>query len=283
MKFVCPASEFIKTSPPDETNSPILPVNAPSKIDTLNLWWHEGERSAAENLAFDEALLAHSEQRPSLRFYQWSHHHGVAWTMGYFQRFAEMPFATESGTSETQDLDIARRWTGGGLVCHQGDYPYTLTVPADHWLAKIPATDCYRWIHQRLAASIRETSGIAATAQAVASNGKSASPARACFAEPVHWDVVITDSDAVSGHEEKIAGAAQRRSQGRLLHQGSVILPFKTKGEERDETTFRWRQNFANLLCDSAVEKGPPSDELLDHAAQLASDRYRTREWREKF
>ena len=159
--------------------------------------------------------------------------------MGYFQRFAEMPFAVESETSDTQDLDIARRWTGGGLVCHQGDSPYTLTVPADHWLAKISATDCYRWIHDLLATSIREPTGINAVAQAVVSEELSASPARACFAEPVHWDVIVAENSAGGSDGKKIAGAAQRRSRGRLLHQGSVILPSQEGGKPDAEATLR--------------------------------------------
>ena len=69
-----------------------MPVNAPSRIEGLNVWWHEGERCAAENLAFDEALLTRSEQRPTLRFYQWSRHHGVCVDDGLFPTFRRNAF-----------------------------------------------------------------------------------------------------------------------------------------------------------------------------------------------
>jgi lipoate-protein ligase A len=258
-------------------------VNPPSKLESLDVWWHDGHRSAAANLAFDEALVSQHDQRPVLRFYQWSQRFGEAWTMGYFQRHAEIPFAAKAEMDKLAKLDIARRWTGGGLVCHRGDIPYTLIVPADHWLAKIPATDSYRWIHERLAASIRESIGIAAVAQTVCSEDIPAAPAGACFAEPVHWDVVMLESDDDPSEGKKIAGAAQRRSRGRLLHQGSVILPPGKGSESPADATPDWRQAFARRLCESPDQSWTPDDELITHAAELTSSRYGARSWRERF
>ena len=260
-------------------------MNAPSKLETLDVWWHGGEHSAAENLAFDQALLDQLDERPVLRFYQWQQRNSTPWTMGYFQRWAEMPLATGTEKSTSRDLDIARRWTGGGLVCHQGDFPYTLMVPSDHWLAKLSATDCYRWIHERLATSIREARGIAAVAQAAVPDEQSVSPTRACFAEPVHWDVTIAEDAEGSEGEKKIAGAAQRRSRGRLLHQGSVILPAPQGSiiEDSEAANLQWRQAFAKLLCDSPQENWSPNEQSLEHANELVRTRYGSQLWRERF
>ena len=249
------------------------------------MWWHDGERTAAENLAFDEALLDDVDRKPVIRFYRWSHQYGESWTMGYFQRWREMPFASRStdAAAGSAHVDAARRWTGGGLVCHQGDLPYTLAVPAEHWLAKMPATDCYQWIHKILATAIRQVNGIDAIAMPATTEKGPASPSQVCFTEPVHWDVVLTDGTGNDRNGQKIAGAAQRRSRGRLLHQGSVILPSANATKSAVNNERDWRQAFALLLCNSPTRDWFPGEQLIRCADVLARDRYSTQAWREKF
>src|SRR5436190_21177439 len=72
-----------------------------------------GPRSAAENMALDEALL-HSvaiPRKPVLRFYSWSE---PAASFGYFQKYKEIERLT-------QLRPLVRRPTGGGLVPHNRD------------------------------------------------------------------------------------------------------------------------------------------------------------------
>src|SRR5262245_20435353 len=76
-------------------------------------------RSAAVNMAIDEALLEHSTT-PALRFYSWNR---PALSFGYFGRLAD---AMKSGNSR----EIVRRWTGGGIVLHGADLTYSLILPA---------------------------------------------------------------------------------------------------------------------------------------------------------
>lgn len=212
----------------------------------------------------DEALLD-SADAPTLRFYRWR---SPAVTMGYFQRYKDLPLDSFS------DSEIVRRWTGGGLVDHRNDLPYSLIVPADHWLSTAPATDSYRWIHQRLAQALREKNCVDAIAVDVERRDAQAStqPAMACFSSAVAWDV----SDAKSGR--KLSGAAQRRSQKRLLHQGSVILddhPASDAGE--------WRSVFAERLAPARLVDWSPTAATLEAAVRLADKKYHTNEWRERF
>src|SRR5688500_17905926 len=85
-------------------------------------------RSAAENMAVDEALLqwVASWTRPVLRFYSWSE---PAATFGYFQKYTEIERMTSL-------RPLVRRPTGGGLVPHDADWTYSLVFP--------PSADWYR-------------------------------------------------------------------------------------------------------------------------------------------
>jgi lipoate-protein ligase A len=256
-------------------------TDGPQTLSNLAVWWHNGARSAAANLAMDEALVTSVDQ-PVLRLYQWQ---GEAWTMGYFQKWQEMPFhqggrSTAGDPGALGNRDVARRWTGGGLVDHQEDSPYTLTIPADHALAQMPATESYRWIHERVAAALRDALNISASARAVedSSSGPSSSspPAQVCFEAPVHWDVV---ENFTTGESRKIAGAAQRRSRGHLLHQGSVILPEDIAANASQD----WRRSLVEKLSTHPINDWQPSPRLLTHAQQLETERYATEAWTQRF
>lgn len=212
----------------------------------------------------DEALLGSAEV-PTLRFYRWQN---PAVTLGYFQRCKDLPLDSFG------DSEIARRWTGGGLVDHRHDLPYSLIVPAQHWLSTLPATDSYRWIHQRLAQALRATSCVDAIAADVEPRHPQASTqaAMACFSSAVAWDI----SDAKSGR--KLCGAAQRRSQRRLLHQGSVILDDHCASDAG-----RWRSVFAERLAPARWVDWSPAAATLEAAVRLADKKYRTSEWRKRF
>jgi len=241
---------------------------SPSKLDSLFIWWDESSRSAAEHLAVDEALLD-VRDLPILRFYRWQ---SPAVTTGYFQRWRDLSLDTFRGS------EIARRWTGGGLVDHRHDLPYSLIVPAGHWLATVPAVESYRWIHAHLAQALRETTPLDAIAEDGARDDSrtTSQPALACFTAPVAWDV----TDASSG--QKISGAAQRRSRRRLLHQGSVIVPDHAV-TEAGAGAESWRPAFARLLSSTQPVNWSAPEATLAAAARLANDKYQTVEWRERY
>lgn len=163
----------------------------------LDLWIDPVARDGPEQMACDEALLI-SAEAPVMRVFLWLR----PWvSAGYFTPM-------ETAAAVRPDLPHCRRWTGGGVVVHEGDFTFALTVPRVESLAVARPAESYRQIHLAMAAAVRETGeqpSLAATPAIGASE---------CFAGPVEHDVILRGT--------KIAGGAQRRTRRGLLHQGSL-------------------------------------------------------------
>lgn len=185
----------------------------------MELWFDSQARSGSEAMAVDEWLLE-TRQLPMMRIYKWD---GAWGSLGYFGKLEEAQ-ATFPG------LQWVRRWTGGGVVDHRGDWTYSLMIPKAFELARLKGGESYRAIHEVLVnvlASEGSTEPLLAAASQKAGG--------VCFENPVEFDVVGTTG-------EKLAGAAQRRCNAGLLHQGSVsvngdsILRGKLFAEQLSET-----------------------------------------------
>lgn len=159
---------------------------------------------AALNMATDEALLqqVHHLGKPALRFYSWSE---AAASFGYFQRYAEVIRATPL-------RPVIRRPTGGGIVSHDCDWTYSLVFPPHHPWYGLKAIESYRRVHDWVRGAFKQV-GVAAELASGARLARSGE----CFAGAEQFDVVVG--------EQKIAGAAQRRTRGGLLIQGSIQPP----------------------------------------------------------
>jgi len=151
-------------------------------------------------MALDQALFEHtfSTGIATVRFYQWGE---LARTVGYFHRFD--PNDHKNGTRPV------RRFTGGGVVDHGEDLTFVLNFPE----SSTTTAERYRWIHQCIVEALAGA-GFAATLEKEARS----SAGGLCFAQPVTSDII----DATG---TKIGGGAQRRSQGSVIHQGSIRLP----------------------------------------------------------
>ena len=72
---------------------------------------------------------------------------GPAVTFGYFD---------EEGTARRifpeRELHFVRRWTGGGIVDHRQDIPFTLAMHRRDGQGRPSSATLYRWIHGALAA-----------------------------------------------------------------------------------------------------------------------------------
>jgi len=196
-------------------------------------------------MAIDEALLEHCAC-PALRFYGWR---GPSVSFGYFGKFADI-------ARETKNREFVRRWTGGGSVLHGQDLTYSLITPASNPASLRGPPLIYAAIHsairQALAADGRETE------LAMAAGPKTSD---ACFANPVRDDLIFRG--------RKIAGAAQRRTRGGFLHQGSIQLPNLSKA---------FRGRFASALAKKIEhEEIPP--QVVARAAELAMEKYGTEAW----
>lgn len=148
-------------------------------------------------MACDEALLKLTD-RPVLRIFHWAH----PWvSAGYFTPFDE-------ARAVRPDLPVCRRWTGGGIVIHDGDFTFSLIAPRGERYAAMRPSESYRALHESLAAALSQAGCIAP------SLADHSAPGRECFAAPVLHDILCQG--------QKIAGGAQRRTKHGLLHQGSV-------------------------------------------------------------
>jgi len=169
---------------------------------------HSGPGDPAWNMAVDESLLttASAHNAPVLRFYAWT---GPAATFGYFQRYADVE-------ARTHLRPLIRRPTGGGIVPHDRDWTYSLTIPPGHAWHRVKAIESYRTLHEWVIRALRE---IGVSAELAPCCRKEAPGA--CFEGYEQYDVLWGG--------RKIAGAAQRRNASGLLIQGSVQPPLKAE------------------------------------------------------
>ena len=214
-------------------------------LEGLQLFDDREERSAALNMAVDEALLADCAA-PVLRFYRWER---PSISFGYFGRYAEV-------AAESERRDLVRRWTGGGIVPHGADLTYSVIVPRDHPFFQRSSLEIYGAVHDAICRTLQANGMKAALA-----NSAAPKVSEVCFANAVRADVI-------SGGQ-KIAGAAHRRTRAGLLHQGSI---------QRNNLPDRFREDFAGILCPQ-FERMTLSSKLSERAAEIAEKKYATNEW----
>jgi len=148
-------------------------------------------------MAVDHALLrfAATRGRPLLRLYAWRQ---PALSYGYCQKFP---------AHLVGQYEIVRRPTGGGLVYHGNDTTYTVVIPPGHALYRLSTNDAYQAIHRAVAAALTAQTELLRHARTPRGQYE-------CFQNPVAGDVVAGS--------QKLAGGAQRRGRGGVLHQGSI-------------------------------------------------------------
>ncbi|HSI65047.1 MAG TPA: hypothetical protein VLE43_18115 [Candidatus Saccharimonadia bacterium] len=221
------------------------------KLDHLYLWHDTVPHAGPLNMAIDEVLL-HQAKEPWLRCYAWSE---PSVSIG----FSQDPVAL---APTLPPFPVVRRWTGGGVVIHDGDWTYTLIVPRDHPFCELRPVETYRLIHVALIEALAGIGIDGCELQPVStSEGRGV-----CFVEPAMYDVVRGP--------DKIAGAAQRRSRLGFLHQASVqnvTLPgdFGTR--------------FAGILAEqvTVMPQAEVESQILAEATKLSTTRYGAASWLE--
>jgi len=218
-------------------------------LDQLQLWVDEAPHDAALNMALDEAMLL-SATIPWMRVYRWAQ---PSMSIGFSQSLSLVP-------EDKQHWPLVRRWTGGGVVVHDGDWTYTLGSPPGTPLFEERAAETYRWIHQAMIEAMDEAGLKGGELQPEhTSDGMGV-----CFVEPAKFDVVWQN--------KKVAGAAQRRTKQGFLHQGTVQeIPLP--------------DCFAALLAARIASKVVQLDDahtlsvLLPAAEMLVASKYGTQGW----
>jgi len=173
-----------------------------------------GASSAEENMRIDADLLSQlgEQERPVLRLYDWS---GKSATFGLLtkpEQYLNLEKVVE------QELDLAKRPTGGGIVFHIWDLAFSTLVPAKCSLFSENTLSNYALINDCVLNVVGSFMGGAFEASITPED---ASPLdgnckRFCMAQPTKYDVVWNGC--------KIAGAAQRQTKRGFLHQGTISL-----------------------------------------------------------
>lgn len=238
----------------------------------LDVYHDDFPRSAAMNMAIDEALLQVTDTS-SLRFYRWDH---PALSFGYFGKFADI-------ADYAADRDLVRRWTGGGIVLHGDDLTYSIIIPATAEFFGKSSKAIYAEIHGALRDALG-TNGASAQLAFVARDGsapRTDDPGRrsdnlqtgvtdpgynghACFANPVPADVMVNG--------QKVAGAAHRRTRAGLLHQGSI---------QHVALGIDFVERFADCLAENRTQQHLDGV-VLERAHQITDQKYATTAWLRK-
>ena len=219
----------------------------------LNVYHDLAPRSAAMNMAIDQALLE-SASAPSIRFYRWE---SPALSFGYFGRFADV-------ADKASERDLVRRWTGGGIVFHGEDLTYSVVIPASDPVFAESSMSIYENVHRALRKALvanGQSAELALAASVVDAGTEIVDRGYNCFANPVRADVMIGS--------RKVAGAAQRRTRAGLLQQGSV--QYVDLGNDLAE---RFAQALSEARCEKSLNKS-----LIERAQKIAEQKYGTDSW----
>jgi len=215
-------------------------------------------------MALDELLFEMQIQEsllPVLRFYSTSD----PWiSAGYSFRQAN-DLNTSSLVLENPKIPICRRVTGGGCVLHGKDLIFSLIARYDHESGPLNSVrTSYGMLHEGVKIALKNF-GLELefySSQRALPKGKD------CFRYPVASDL------AWKGH--KIAGGAQKRSRGVLLHQESIQKP---KCVERDALGRAVCEGLAAVMG-ITIRTEDLDPELLFQAERKASTQAKRETWK---
>lgn len=222
-------------------------------LPSLTLWKDTRPRCGEDNMAADELLL--SLPGSWLRIYHWSE---PTVTYGVFDTRKEA-----QRIFPASDIRFVRRWTGGGIVDHRNDTPFTLSLSRENFPVPPLSAALYAWIHGELASVFR---AIGIECHLLSSDAPDGG--RACWASPVTSD--ITDEQG-----RKLAGGGQRRTPHGILHQGSI--QGCTPAKDWDEL-FAARLS-AHVHIISGTEPVPGFEEKI---AVLSREKYASAQWNDE-
>jgi lipoyl(octanoyl) transferase len=216
------------------------------KLFNLSFFADAEARSAAENMALDEAIFLHTTY-PVMRSFRWIR---PAVSFGYFTPW-------RSVVERFGERDLVRRWTGGGIVEHGNDFTYSVIFPDQNLATN---AELYRFIHSALAELLR---GCGHPVEVLRYGDLPGS--NDCFERAVQCDLKVRG--------KKIAGAALRRTNKGILLQGSI---------QRIELPEDFTAMFANVLSEQ-TEKFALSGPIIETAALIAREKYGAAEWTQRF
>ncbi|MCR8643939.1 lipoate--protein ligase family protein [Paenibacillus sp. N1-5-1-14] len=177
---------------------------------------HTGNRTPAENMAIDEAILtAHSEGLvpPTVRFYGWD---PATLSIGYFQKSIK---EIDLDRVKEEGLGFVRRPTGGRAVLHDKELTYSIIVKEDYPGIPSGVTEAYRVLSEGLLLGFRNLGLNAEMVQLATEEDQqkyASMGSSACFDSPSWYELVVEG--------RKVAGSAQVRQKNVVLQHGSILL-----------------------------------------------------------
>jgi lipoyl(octanoyl) transferase len=165
--------------------------------------------------------------------------------------------------------DVSRRITGGGLVIHGADLPYTCIVHTSFGERLKTVSDSYAFFHGIVQDAFSRCN---LRCELHSTEQSSFRGSGRCFASPVKSDLMYNG--------KKIAGAAQKRKKGWILHQGSIAMDLFSREHQIDQTRFVKElvlsiQDFFSLpVCENNL-----SSQDIREIDDLMHSKYMSREW----
>lgn len=230
-----------------------MKITSVKVFDRLGHWDDVQKRCPATSMGIDEALME-SVELPVLRTYQWSR---ACVSIGYFTSLKSLP-------EQVERREITRRLTGGGLVHHGKDWPFSVAVPSSHPFYHLSPQESYRGIHDALLTALCSYRPDAARLFSM-SDKDSSIESNLCFKKPVTYDILF--------HRTKIAGGGQKRTRRGFLYQGSLQVG----------TDYRPPSSYLATALSAGVETFTPPAEIFQRAEELAESRYLKAGWTLKF
>jgi lipoate-protein ligase A len=233
-----------------------------------------GPNHPCTNMAMDEVLLDQGGGLPVVvRLYEWD---PPGLSLGYFQRYGEIE-ANEA--VRRSGAVITRRITGGDAILHIRELTFSLVGEEGSEPFHDTVESSYHRIHLALALgfeSLGVRSGLREQGRETA-HPEGAHEGRCFYA--------VTRYDLVAG-TRKLVGSAQRRTQGRVLHHGSIPLaPNPMTSKAADLETLAGRPVTYGQAVE-AVKKGlkdyfqvdleawEPETALIRECERLAREKY---------
>ncbi len=174
----------------------------------------DNKRSAAENMAVDEALmqgLKTGESIPTIRFYDWNN---PTISCGYHQKAED---EIDFQVLKENGWDFVRRPTGGRVVLHKMEVTYCITAPVDVFGGS-GVTESYGKISNALAVGLSDLGVPVEFEKGFLSSSEQRMAGNPCFTSSSRYELKVDG--------RKIVGSAQLRRDGFLLQHGSIQLDY---------------------------------------------------------
>lgn len=210
-----------------------------------------GLGEGAFNMALDQALVqsvGSGASLPLIRFFGWS---PPAVSLGYNQKTKDLDIEA----CRRAGFDIVRRPTGGRAVIHQDEFTYSVIAREDDPVIGGSIMETYARIAQGLLAGLKI---LGVDAEMVRSSAPDipASASALCFAAAGRYEI--------TARGKKLIGSAQRRMNGVILQQGSLLM---TCGQKHEFFSRDSGGNRAGTLRE-ILGREPEFDEVATGMAQ---------------